>query len=744
MNNFLTQVKNSDPAQRRSAGNIFKFLAILLAFTIIARGTSGATLARVTLATPDRSEIIDSISGSATVSSTEYLEINVPELLTIAEMLVAVGQYVEAGDAIAVFDMDGLEERHTRAAANLSRLNLDLLQLEREEHTDSSPLQTAQRNLRRAQEDYASTVLHGQTEIANAQAALDLLLESAYEDGQILPSAIREHQRRLEDYYATLAQGQAAIAAAEEELRSVTVDNTALLNAIRNHQREVDDFNATIAEGQAEVAAAQETLNNLRARSPASQNRTAIENAQRAYQRTRDDYNTTRQQGENSVNAAQLALDSAIAAYHEAVWAAQLDPNPEAVAAALAEKNRAHNTLITAQETANANLLVASRRLEDDSIRLAQAQRDFAEATQNELEQAENALETAQTRAANNLLSATRRLEDMENALEQAQRNFNNSKQTEIERAENALESARDRAATDLLAAERRLQDASSSVSSEIERAQNNLQTAINRAADDRQTAARQVETARASLRTAEQTHSRSVQQTADTTAQNIISATTLQLDIASQQYTVDTLSSLISNGGVLYAGVSGSVAVAMQAGRLTNSEPIVTLRDTNGRFEAQMQISQSEAERLTIGSEVEVTTGAATMFFTPTTTGVVSAISQPDENDKVTITISLPYGNWSVGQRIDAQIILSRANYDFSVPISAVHSDNLGYFLHVMEQRSTILGLQNVVVRVNVTIVAADDMMVSVRGPVSRGSQVIVSSNRAISVGDRIRESGE
>jgi len=181
-------------------------------------------------------------------------------------------------------------------------------------------------------------------------------------------------------------------------------------------------------------------------------------------------------------------------------------------------------------------------------------------------------------------------------------------------------------------------------------------------------------------------------------------------------------------------------VSFTRQNGDITNNSSFITLRDTNGSFEAQMQITRAEAERLSVGSESEVTTGGGSMFFTPTVTGVVSSISEPDENDRATITIALPGRDWTTGQRVDAQIILHRASYDFSVPISALRSDNSGYFLLVMEQRSTVMGLQNVVVRVNVTIIASDNDMVSVRGPVDRNSQVITGSNRPIAVGDRIR----
>jgi len=737
MTNLLTRYKNSDPAQRRSAGNIFKFLAVLLAFTIIARGTSGATLARVDLATPIRSEIIDAISGNATVSATDIFEMTVPEGLTVAEMLTNVGQNVEVGDAIAVFQMADVEEQHIRETAGLNRMNLDLERLQRDEDVDIGPVENAQRHLRRMQEDYASAVRQGESDIATARDALALLLahEAGTSAGQSVPPAIRDHQRALDDWNAAFAQGQADVTAAEEAASNV--DDSALQTAIRTHQRALEDFETARAQGEENVTAAQETLDELRRRRPADIDRTVLDNAQRNYDRARDDYDAARLQGDNAVNAAWNAL---LIAWSELDNAnALMPPNPAAVATALAAVRAAETTLTNAENTRTANILQRSRALEDAATALAQAQRNFDNSTEGEIEQAETALENAQNSAAQSLLTVTRALENAESGLEQAQQAFENSTQA----AQTALTNAQNLAADRLQAATRTLENAAGFANTAIEQAQTALQNAINAAENSRRAAAHNVENAVTSLNTAEQTHRRNIDQNVDTAIQNNITISTLLLDISAQQIAVDILDGLLLNEGTLFADYGGVVSMAMQNGSVTGNAPFVAIRDMGGGFEAQMRIPRADAERLAIGNEAEVAASGGSIFFTPTTTGTVSGISLPDENDNVTVTIALPPGNWSDGQRADTEIVLNRANYDLSLPISAIRSDNSGYFLYVVETRSTVLGLQNVVVRVNVTIVAADNDMVAVRGPVSRDSQVITGSNKAVSAGDRVRVGG-
>ncbi|MCL1884047.1 MAG: hypothetical protein FWF81_09890 [Defluviitaleaceae bacterium] len=664
--------------QRRYAGYIFKFLAILLALTLIARGTSGVTLARVVLETPMRSQIIDAISGSAIVQAVDYIEITLPTDLEASEIKVNVGQNIETGDAIAAFDLTKLEEIRLRETAVLDRMVLDLEIMNRGENID-----TAQRNLRRAQEDYENIVAQGEADIIEAMEAT--------------PSTLRTYERALQDLNAAKAQGEADIAAAELALSEAESNDTAIQTAMRNHQRALEDYYATREQSESDIQSAESALAEIQNRRTRDSYRTAIETARRNLERARADYNTTRQQTEEAIWAAERALMTAWSTY------------PHDATAAFA-------ALTQAQNNANTMRTNAARQVEDAEANLAQAQQNFDNSNNDELENAENALQTAKTRAENNLLSAMRILEDAEVNLSQAHENFENN----INTAATALENTQNQVENSLQVAQRRLEDAA------IEDPEVALQNAITRAEDNRRQASRHVEDAAAALQNAQRT-------AMDTEAQNAITASVLQLDIAAKQARIYELDELIYSGGIMFSQYNGIIS--------STNAPFITFRDTsNGNFEARMQISRTQAESLSVGSESEVTTSGGNLFFTPTVVGIVSSISQPDEYNRVDITISLPEGNWSVGQRVDAQITLSRENHDFAVPISALHSDNAGYFLHIVEERNTIMGLQNIVFRTYITVIAYDTHMVAVQGAVGRDSQVITSSNKPISEGDRVR----
>ena len=804
------RLRQTDPAQRRAGGNIGKFMIILLVLTLIARGTGGATLARVVLASPERNEIIDAVTGFASVYASDSIRVYAPAGLRISEMPVHMGQMVTRGEAIAVFDEAYIQEAYIRAAAALAQMEIDLRQLEQQQRVDDSNLRIAQRALERAQADYEATVRQGEADIQEAQAAVNALaqatgqlaalrnhqraladlqavlaqteadieaareaLENIGETDTALQNARRSHERALEDYENTHMQNQADIDAAREALATIEETDTNLQNAIRNHQRALEDYENTRTQGEADIEEAQRHLTAVQ-RGTTTIDRTAVENAQRNARRARDDANTNRQQHEENVQQAQDALANAQHAYHF-LWFAVPPASAEALAAARAAVTQAQQTLTNAEAAAQSGRLADTRRVEDAEAALSQAQRGLTTATQNERDQATTALENAQNRLEDNLRTALRRLEDTETALTQAQNNATNQAETTLENAINraednqrtnqrrledtyttltqayenahnqatrALENAQNQAATQIQNAQHRVEDTAAAIHNDIERAQNQLTHTINTAESNRTQANRRIEDARQTLTTAQQNHNQSTQQAQDTDARNQINAGTLQLDINEQSAEIETLQALIYNNGVLYANYEGSVSFAPEAGGLTGTAPLLILRDTSGGFHAQLTLPRNQAERLTVGGEAIVTTGGGSMFFIPTATGIVSAISNPNDNDDVTVTITLPDGNWQPGQRVEAQVILSRANYDFSLPISALHSDNIGYFLLVAEQRNTIMGVQNVVVRVNVNLIASDAHFASVMGAIDRNSRVITGSNRAVTVGDRIRES--
>ena len=679
----------SDSAQRRVGGHIVSFAAILLVLTLIVRGTSAATLARVEISNPARNEIVEAVTGKANVTVCDTLDIFAPEGLTIDEMFVGQGQSVSVGDALARFDTDEVREKLTRESANLNKLLLDLEKLEREEAADTTSLDSAKRSLTRTQEDYTIVKAQGDADVAAAKEALDEVRAKQTEDpdAAAIDTALRTLQRTQEDYDAASAQGNTDILEAEEALNTAikkqadSADSTAIDSAYRNLIRAHEDYNAAKAQSDKENAAALS-----------------------AFETARDIAAAKFDEWENADDADKPAA-------HQAYLEAQADTD------------RALSAYETAKSRNTETLTNAWRRIEDAELSLQRAEQDHYKSSQqasdsrkSEIDKARDALETEKKRAEENLTGAARRVEDAEIALEKAEQDY-------IKSSDKATETLQD----------------------EIDKAQEAYTSALKRAEENLLSAARRIEDAEASVTKAGHDYGKSAQQTTDTVTQNSINAAALRLDIGKQKSIVDKLNVLVSCEGILYSDIGGIVASVKAGGITTNDkDALVAFMDGARGFEANLQIDKVDANKLTVGEACEVTTGGGSMYYTPTVTGIISSIAPPDDNDKVQITIRLPGDDWTEGQRVDVGVVQDRSVYDLCVPKSALRSDNTGYYLLIMEQKSSVLGVENTAVKVYVDIIVSDDDTAAVRGPIDKGSQIITGSNKSVAAGDRVRVSAK
>ena len=571
INSLKRSIASMEQKQKNAAGNIVKFIAIILAITLIARGSTAVALARIEVENPSRAEIIQTADGFAEVVSVGTLDFHVPQGLTILEMLAGEGQRVNVGDRLATFDVNQVQELLIRETARLEQLQLDLTILEQLESADDFMLKSAELGFQRAQED----------------------------------------------------------------------------------------LNIAKEQGNADVAAARQEYNDAKNQLTNAPNRSAIERARVALQRAVEDYDAIKAAGERAINQAEQLVNEKRAAYDA------IDESDTAEKAqALEQLQTAINALDDVVRDVAANNRAANRIVEDARTALTEAERDY-EGSLNQVSGAQSA---------------------------------------EIERTRTAYETTKNRVRDSLLNAERRLEDA------------------------------------RISLQRAQGDYYQDTEQAANAQLQNEINATLLRLDIQETSDTVDELTNIQNNNGIIYSNFAAIVLSTMSTGSVADSSPIVTFLDASKGFEAILSIEASKAENLTVGDECQVSPGGGTMFYTPVVTGNISAISAPDEDGNVNITISLPDGDWRQGQQAPTQIVLARDIHNLCVPLSAIRSDNSGHFVLVVEQSVSVLGVENVVKRIPVNVLASDSNMAAISAPLDLSSEVIISSNRAIQNGDRVR----
>jgi|GEM_PF-1763681 len=254
-------------------------------------------------------------------------------------------------------------------------------------------------------------------------------------------------------------------------------------------------------------------------------------------------------------------------------------------------------------------------------------------------------------------------------------------------------------------------------------------------------TAARAIETAKQSLESARTTGATQSQEKENQQKQNSIEAETARLDIEKLKAAVTQLETLKANEGILKTEKEGLVEKLPAIGdRTAQGEALVTLADTSGGFEAELSISRSDAKKLSVGGKAEVVKQTGYMYGSSLYEGTILSISEPDESDMVKVKVSLPEGDFKLGDSLDVRLTSSSSSYDCCLPLAAIRSDSNGYFILVVDKRQTVLGSEEVLRKVPVTVRSTGDDSAAVEGAFSPDDKVVQTSTKPVAEGDRVR----
>ena len=394
----LFRRKNTeDTASGRHRGRklaaVVVVLAVLAAAFLPRLGAGGGenTVSPLDVMTLSSTDLRRTVSATGTVESAQSVLVYSTQSYAVQEVLVEVGDYVEAGQLMAKLDdgviLDQIESQEAALSASNS--------------ASSAAIAAAEHNY----EQYKAALDAGlNSSILNAESSVS----NAYDN---YVSAYNTYER----YRADLAAGDnSAVLSAENALESAE-------NAYLSAQKTYDRYAESLDEGENSTILAQESALEGAERS--------LSAAEDAYDSAQDAYDDARGQAEEvqiSYDNAQARVSQAeqelqAAESEVASLEAQISADPgntelEAqLAAARTRVTQAQQELTQAESAANqASLTLALRQAARDS---AQSQASAAERT---LEEAEAAYDTAQTQYRAALNSADDALEDYADAVDTA------------------------------------------------------------------------------------------------------------------------------------------------------------------------------------------------------------------------------------------------------------------------------------------------------------------------------------
>lgn len=377
----------------------------------------------------------------------------------------------------------------------------------------------------------------------------------------------------------------------------------------------------------------------------------------------------------------------------------------------------------------------------DRAVRAQQAQVQKQQLALEALRE-EQAVDSSGVDAAQTALAGAQADRDRANgraaeAVQQAETSLERAKQDE-QAASDALEELQQKPPEELEEGElEAAQLALDTARSARETAEQALASARQAAEDTALSGDRSVASAESALQSAQKSYSEAAKQAETASKANAADAQLAQLELEEAQRLLDRLTALQQAGGCITAPAGGTL-VRLD---LTAGQPTVAsagqLAGQEGGFVFRATVGKEQAGQLKAGGLVNVQQDYAVGK------GTIQALS-PQEDGTVQMTVRLAEdgASWQLGGA-EASVTLSQQQYYTCLPSSAVRLGGAGEYVLVMEQRVTVLGIQNVLVEVPVSIERISGGTTAVSGALGPDSQVVASSSRPVSAGDRVRVKG-
>lgn len=219
----------------------------------------------------------------------------------------------------------------------------------------------------------------------------------------------------------------------------------------------------------------------------------------------------------------------------------------------------------------------------------------------------------------------------------------------------------------------------------------------------------------------------------ADQNELNRAAAAVSDANAAELQAELDALQALLKEGARYTAPQNGTVIqLNLKVGE--NSPKVGgLLADEAADYTLSIPLDKDQAQQITVGTVLHVSQSKVSGD------AAVQNLSETDAEGIVTATATLPQGGWNAGA-CNVSATSQSSRQDFVLPSTAIRQDGDGFFVLAAEEQNTILGLQNVLVRLPVTVLEEGDTTTAVSGALDYDTQVVVSSDKSVQAGDKVR----
>lgn len=209
-------------------------------------------------------------------------------------------------------------------------------------------------------------------------------------------------------------------------------------------------------------------------------------------------------------------------------------------------------------------------------------------------------------------------------------------------------------------------------------------------------------------------------------------------------ELTLEKLEELEQAQGKVYAPADGLVTkVCIQTGEKTGDTTAVLLADLSRGSSFQGEITEEQEKYIGTGDAVTLTGPGKNEKYEDL---AVSSVTAKEGSSSVyQVKVQLPADTMEIGAAATLDFVRKSEIYNVCVPLSALHLDekNQPYVL-VVDQVDSVMGTEQKARKVSVTILEKNESYAALaEGAISSQQEIIVSSDKAVDDGSRVRVSG-
>lgn len=213
------------------------------------------------------------------------------------------------------------------------------------------------------------------------------------------------------------------------------------------------------------------------------------------------------------------------------------------------------------------------------------------------------------------------------------------------------------------------------------------------------------------------------------------------QLSVEEAERNLKVVEDLIAQEGKICAAEKGIFQnKSVTAGTLTSGSEFISIGTGGMVFSAE--VPKEAREKLAQGDSISIKIpGQEEIKAEITQIALKKSKEENSSEDVVWLSAVLPENmEVTTGYASFSIVKESEEKYQTVLPLTAIHQDNNGYYCLGIRNQNSILGEETKAERIPIKILDKDDTQAAIEGAIQPDSKIIVSSEKSVLAGDRVR----